>query len=304
VAINDDIEFGKAAGISILIVFVVNRPVIQDYQRLGARQTKPTEEVDLTINFKLTFATVVFFGAVPQIAHASCTGSACASFSVDGKNFSSSDKRAKATLVNKDQTKKIHVKGCITSDGKCGTGDSFELTIDPSKSAPISGPATEKFVVDVTSAEFVASPPPSLPSLTKTERGCSMNDVGPNGCPPKAASEWSQIKQKGDEANAALDAAKADLANLDPKDKAKRNDIMQRYSRALATIDFVETLFGKEKGPPAEHVDYVTNLKKKKEDVGKAIKERITKIFGCVPNITKSSVSCEGETDLGGGGRK
>jgi len=253
---------------------------------------------------QITSAPRCTYPCVPQIAHASCSGSACSSVSVDGKNFSSSDKRAKATLVNKDQTRKIHIKGCITSDGKCGTGDSFELTIDPARSVPISGPATEKFVVDVSSAEFIAPPPPSVPSLTKTERGCSLNDVGPNGCPPKVASEWSQIKQKGDEATAALDAAKADLANLDPKDKAKRNDIMQRYSRALATIDFVETLFGKEKGPPAEHVDYVTNLKKKKEDVGKVIKERITKIFGCVPHITKSSVSCEGETDLGGGGRK
>lgn len=257
----------------------------------------------MTWNFKITLAAVVVVGALPQIAHASCSGSACSSFSVDSKNFSSSDKRAKATLVNKDQTRKIHIKGCITSDGKCGTGDSFELTIDPAKSVPISGPATEKWFVDVTSAEFIA-PPPSVPSLTKTERGCSLNDVGPNGCPPRAASEWSQIKQKGDEANTALDAAKADLANLDSKDKAKRDDIMKRYSRALGTVEFVEMLFGKEKGPPAEHVDYVTNLKKKKEDVGKAIKEKITKIFGCMPNITKSSVSCEGETGLGGGGRK
>ncbi len=258
----------------------------------------------MTGNFKLTLAAVIVFGALPHIAHASCSGSACSSFSVDGKSFSSSEKRAKATLVNKDQTKKIHIKGCITSDGKCGTGDSFELTIDPAKSVPISGPATEKFVVDVSSAEFIAPPPPPLPGLTKTERGCSLNDVGPSGCPPKAASEWSQIKQKGDEANAALDAAKADLDHLDPKDKSKRDDIMQRYSRALATIDFVEMLFGKEKGPPAEHVDYVTNLKKKKEDVGKAMKEKIIKVFGCMPNVTKSSVSCEGETNIGGGGRK
>jgi hypothetical protein len=258
----------------------------------------------LTGNFKLTLAAIVVFGALPQVAHASCSGGGCSSFSVDGKNFSSSETRAKATLVNKDQIKKIHIKGCITSDGKCGTGDAFELTIDPGKSVPISGPATEKFVVDVTSAELIAPPPPALPGLTKPERGCSLNEVGPNGCPPKAASEWSQIKQKGDEANAALDAAKADLDHLTSKDKTKRDDIMKRYSRALATVDFVEMLFGKEKGPPAEHVDYVTNLKKKKDDVGKAIKDKITKIFGCMPNITKSSVSCEGETDIGGGGKR
>ena len=278
----------------------VNQSAFRNYQQRGIRKTGRTI---LTGRFKFTLAAVVIFGALPQLAYALCSGSACSSVSVDGKNFSASDKRAKATLVNKDQTRKIHVKGCITSDGKCGSGDSFELTIDPAKSVPISGPATEKFVIDVTSAEFIA-PPPSLPGLTKTERGCSMKDIGPNGCPPKAASEWSQIKQKGDEANAALDAARADLDHLDAKDKAKRDDIMQRYSKALATVEFVEMLFGKEQGPPAEHIDYVTNLKKKKEDVGKAIKDKIIKVFGCMPNITKSSVSCEGETNTGGGGKK
>lgn len=277
----------------------MNRFVFERYQRQDL--AKKTKEDKLAGNFRLTVAAAVVIGALPQIAHASCSGSACSSVSVDGKSFSSSDKRARATLVNKDQTRKIHIKGCITSDGKCGSGDSFELTIDPGKSVPISGPATDKFVVDVTSAESIAPPPPSLPGLTKTDRGCSLKDVGANGCPSKVASEWSQIKQKGDEANAALDAAKADLAQLNSKDKAKRDDIMRRYSRALGTVEFVEMLFGKEKGLPAEQVDYVTNLKKKKEDVGKAIKEKIIKIFGCMPNITKSSVSCEGETDLGGG---
>ena len=258
----------------------------------------------MTGKFKLTLGAIVIFGALPQIAHASCSGNGCSLFSVDGKSFSSSDKRAKAILVNKDVVKKIHIEGCITSDGKCGTGDVFKLTIDPGKSVPISGPATEKFVVDVTSAELIAPPPPALPGLTKTDKGCSLNDVGSNGCPSKGASEWSQIKQKGDEANVALDAARADLDRLEPKDKAKRDDIMKRYSRALATVDFVETLFGKEQGPPAEQINYVTNLKKKEVDVGKAIKDRIIKIFGCMPNITKSSVSCEGETDIGGGGKK
>jgi len=258
----------------------------------------------LTGKFNLTVAAIVVFGALPQIAHASCSGSGCSSFAVDGKTFSSSDKRAKATLVNKDQARKIRIEGCITSDGKCGSGDVFKVTIDPGKSVAISGPATEKFIVDVTSAELIAPPPPALPGLTKTEKGCSLNDVGSSGCPTKVASEWSQIKQKGDEANAALDAARADLDHLDPKDTARRDDIMRRYSRALATVEFVETLFGKEQGPPAEQINYVTNLKKKETDVGKAIKDRIIKVFGCMPNITKSSVSCEGKTDIGGGGKK
>jgi hypothetical protein len=41
---------------------------------------------------------------------------------------------------------------------------------------------------------------------------------------------------------------------------------------------------GKEQRPPAEHIDYVTNLKKK-EDVGKAIEEMFIVVFGCMPSI-------------------
>src|SRR5262249_30791480 len=123
----------------------------------------------LTGKFKLTLATIVAFGALQQTAYASCSGTGCSSFSVEGKTFSSSGKRAKATLVNKDPAKKLHIEGCITSDGKCGSGDMFKTTIEAGKRIEISGPATDKFVVDVTSAELIAPPPPALPGLTKTD---------------------------------------------------------------------------------------------------------------------------------------
>ena len=119
-----------------------------------------TRSAIATMALALTFA--------PQVAHASCSGNACSSFAVEGKTYSSSDAAAKATLVNKDQSKKIHLKGCITVNGKCGSANGFDVTIDPGKRAPISKPMkpaeAQNFAIDVSSAEFVgqpaAAPPP------------------------------------------------------------------------------------------------------------------------------------------------
>ena len=255
----------------------------------------------MTSKLAFTLATILALGAVPRMAHASCSGSACNSFSVESRNFSSSDKRAKAVLSNKDQNKKIHLKGCITSDGKCGGGDNFDVTIDPTKSTPNSGPATEKFVIDVTTAEFVPQQPPPIPSLTKTDSGCTLKNIGPNGCPPKLVTDWEDIKKKGDEADAALDKAEADLKGLDPKGKAKFDDIMQRYAKAKITVDFVRAALGKEPGQPAENINYVTKLAKKEDDLGKELKAKAIALFGCMPKIDKTSVSCERDTNVGGG---
>jgi len=107
-----------------------------------------------TMALALTFA--------PQVAHASCSGNACSSFAVESKTYSSSDAAAKATLVNKDQSKKIHLKGCITVNGKCGSANGFDVTIEPGKRAPISKPIkpaeAQNFAVDVSSAEFLGQP--------------------------------------------------------------------------------------------------------------------------------------------------
>jgi hypothetical protein len=52
---------------------------------------------ELAMTRKLAFmlAVSVTFGAVPQNAHALCSGGACNSFSVEGKNYSTSEKRVK-----------------------------------------------------------------------------------------------------------------------------------------------------------------------------------------------------------------
>jgi hypothetical protein len=62
-----------------------------------------------------------------------------------------------------------------------------------------------------------------------------LKNIGPNGCPPKAVTDWEDIKKKGNEADAALDKAAADLKSLDEKGKAKLDDIMQRYAKAKIT---------------------------------------------------------------------
>ena len=126
---------------------------------------------------------------IPQTAHASCGGKACSSFSMENRSYDSSNHMGKATLVNKDQRKKIHLKGCMSVNGKCGSTGSFDVTIDPGKRQPISGlistmlakpyggPAEAKdFVVDVYNAEFVEQPAsvsnePTAPGGSTTATG-------------------------------------------------------------------------------------------------------------------------------------
>jgi hypothetical protein len=65
------------------------------------------------VTHKLAFmlVTSLALGAVPQVAPASCSGSACNSFSVEGKNYSTSEKRVKAVFINKAKSRGIHLKG-------------------------------------------------------------------------------------------------------------------------------------------------------------------------------------------------
>jgi hypothetical protein len=102
-------------------------------------------------------ATVAAIATVPQAAQASCSGNACNAFTA-AATWSSSDKRVNTVLTNRDQTKAVHVKFCITVDGRC---NSFDVTLPPhsndTKSVSVSGGAAPpKFAVDVSSAEFPA----------------------------------------------------------------------------------------------------------------------------------------------------
>jgi hypothetical protein len=122
---------------------------------------------ELAVKRILFITMVVTLASWPHIAHASCGGDACSSFGVESKSYSSSDTMAKATLVNKDQSKKMHLKGCVTVNGKCGSADSFDVTIEAGKRVPIAKPISsmlakpaeaQNFVVDVNSAEFLQEP--------------------------------------------------------------------------------------------------------------------------------------------------
>src|SRR5580704_1932912 len=99
-------------------------------------------------------ATSVAFGTVPQVALAACSGSACNSFSVEGKSYSSSEKRAKATFINKANGRGIHLKGCVTEAGKCTR--TFVLRIDPGSRSQVSEPAaTRAAILDINAADFL-----------------------------------------------------------------------------------------------------------------------------------------------------
>jgi len=100
-------------------------------------------------------ATVAAIGVVPQVAHASCSGTACNAFSAVA-NFSASDRRVNATLTNKDATNAIHLKFCINVEFHC---NGFDVVLHPhetvTKSALFAGQKPpQKYAVDVVTAEF------------------------------------------------------------------------------------------------------------------------------------------------------
>ena len=128
---------------------------------------------------KLAFmlATCVAFGTVPLTVHASCSGSACNSFSVEGKNYSTSERRAKAVFINKDKGRGIRLKGCVLEAGKCG--GSFVLEIDPGLKSQVSEPAaTQRAILDINIANFLpqqGSSPPVTPRQCLNQ--CMGNDT-------------------------------------------------------------------------------------------------------------------------------
>jgi membrane-bound lytic murein transglycosylase A len=105
---------------------------------------------------KLAFmlATSVAFGTAPQIAHALCKGSACGSFSAEGKSYSTSEKRAKVVFINTDKSRAIRLKGCVIEAGKCSRTFIFE--IEPKLKSDVSEPAaTRNAMLDINTADFL-----------------------------------------------------------------------------------------------------------------------------------------------------
>ena len=127
---------------------------------------------------KLAFmlAVSVTFGAVPQNAHALCSGGACNSFSVEGKNYSTSEKRVKVVVINKDKSRGIQLKGCVMQARKCTR--TFVFEIDPGMKLQVSEPAaTQGAILDMNAATFLPQQGsgPNVASQ-QCQRGCTGND--------------------------------------------------------------------------------------------------------------------------------
>jgi membrane-bound lytic murein transglycosylase A len=119
-------------------------------------------------------AMFVAFGTVPQIAHASCSGSACNLFSVKGKSYSASEKRAKAVFINNDRSRGIRLKGCVMEAGKCST--TFVVAIDPGLKSQVSEPAaTQGATLDINTANFL--PQQSSSPISPQPCQCMGNDT-------------------------------------------------------------------------------------------------------------------------------
>jgi membrane-bound lytic murein transglycosylase A len=99
-------------------------------------------------------ATCVAFGTVTQVAHASCVGIACNLFSIEGTNYSISEKRVEAVFINKGKSRGIRLNGCVIEAGKCSR--TFVLEIDPGLRSRMSEPATTRgAILDVKTADFL-----------------------------------------------------------------------------------------------------------------------------------------------------
>jgi hypothetical protein len=129
-------------------------------------------------HFMITTALALAAGAVPQMAQASCSGSACNALSATAA-WSSSDKKVNAVLTNKE-AKEMQVKFCVTVDSRCNP---FELTLPArgsvTKSVSVSGGAAPpKFAVDVTKADFAAVQGASTSSGSSTTTGVATATSG------------------------------------------------------------------------------------------------------------------------------
>jgi hypothetical protein len=138
--------------------------------------------------------------------------------------------------------------------------------------------------------------------LGGSSSGCSLSNITSKGCPPKIVQQLETLKKEGADAERDMDQASADILRLDPKDsniRTKTNDGMARWSKAAATVVRIKTILGPD--APKDAIDYRTKLETKKQDTGKKLEDYARSKIGCVPHLTLSSISCEFQTNVGGG---
>jgi len=113
-----------------------------------------TGEGTMTRKLVAMLATCFALGTVTQLALASCVGVACNSFSIEGTNYSISERRVKAVFINKVKSRGIRLNGCVIEAGKCSR--TFVLEIDPGLRSPMSEPARNRgAILDVKAADFL-----------------------------------------------------------------------------------------------------------------------------------------------------
>jgi hypothetical protein len=165
----------------------------------------------------LILVTATACGALPQIAHASCSGSACSAFSFANNKF-----------TNKDKDLKIHLTGCFIKSGStCGSPPvNFDITVDSNSSKPLTVPASVGLdvKVDVKTAAFVGAlehahvqtVPGGSPATTTTNnqtggrvkgQGCDLSFDKVSCEIEKSIKEKEDIRKKRDQAR--TDLAKA-----------------------------------------------------------------------------------------------
>jgi hypothetical protein len=156
---------------------------------------------------KLAFmlATTLVFGAAPQIAHASCSGSACSALTVKLRGYSSSESLLHFDLTNSDKSRAIKVKACIMTAGSCVL--TFDPTIYAEKTSELSFPAKPGSNVEVRSADFVVS------DKEKADKEKADKEKADK---EKADKEKADAKEKADK-------EKADKEKQAAKEKAEKD---------------------------------------------------------------------------------
>ena len=127
---------------------------------------------------KLTavLATTLAVAALPQVAHAQCSGDACAAVMLIPL-FTEGD-----ALSNQDKLRKIRITGCyLEANGSCAASSNFDLTIDPGTNKQVKRPAKlPDAKVGIKTATFLGAALPVTVTITnaaKTPISINIKDL-------------------------------------------------------------------------------------------------------------------------------
>ena len=183
---------------------------------------------------KLAFmlATTLVFGAAPQIAHASCSGSACSALTVKLRGYSSSESLLHFDLTNSDKSRAIKVKACIVTAGSCVL--TFDPTVYAAKTSELSFPAKPGSNVEVRSADFVVS---DKEKADKEKADKEKEDAKEKADKEKADKEKQAAKEKAERDKTSA----ATFVKLSLHNAAKLNMMVDVRDHVANTEDDVRT---------------------------------------------------------------